>query len=233
MTWKGTQPGYLLPQNWLCSPGIVCFEPQGKHIEVKTNLQTLKFLLTEYKVLRVSHIVNMRGLIQYEDVIFPVKEITLWRWDDLMTVLSPQWDFHCGDKTILQPSYLHNRISYTGKMTSLHWIRAQGSWWFGNTISQDIPREYFSFSTRRLTNLLKMAISDSVQLILSHKLIINVSHTMWYYTHMYLEYTQPSNLPEFFHRTLLSWRIRIQCVELKINNIKLQCDIKLWDETMQ
>ena len=32
---------------------------------------------------------------------------------------------HCVDKTILRPSYLHNRISYTGKMASLYWIRAQ------------------------------------------------------------------------------------------------------------
>ena len=31
---------------------------------------------------------------------------------------------HCGDNTILRPSYLHNEISYTGKMTSLYWIRA-------------------------------------------------------------------------------------------------------------
>ena len=31
---------------------------------------------------------------------------------------------HCGDKTILWPSYLHNGSSYTGKMTSLYWIRA-------------------------------------------------------------------------------------------------------------
>ena len=31
---------------------------------------------------------------------------------------------HCGDKTILRPSYFHNGISYTGKMTSLYWIRA-------------------------------------------------------------------------------------------------------------
>ena len=31
---------------------------------------------------------------------------------------------HCGDKTILRPSYLYNGISYTGKMTSLYWIRA-------------------------------------------------------------------------------------------------------------
>ena len=31
---------------------------------------------------------------------------------------------HCGDKTILRPSYLHNGFSYTGKTTSLYWIRA-------------------------------------------------------------------------------------------------------------
>ena len=31
---------------------------------------------------------------------------------------------HCGDKTILRPSYLHNGISYTGK-TSSYWIGAQ------------------------------------------------------------------------------------------------------------
>ena len=32
---------------------------------------------------------------------------------------------HCGDKTILRPSYLHKGISYTGKMASLYWNRAQ------------------------------------------------------------------------------------------------------------
>ena len=32
---------------------------------------------------------------------------------------------HCGDKTILRQSYIHNWISYTGRMTSLYWIRAQ------------------------------------------------------------------------------------------------------------
>ena len=31
---------------------------------------------------------------------------------------------HCEDKTILRPSYLHNGISYTGKITSLYWIKA-------------------------------------------------------------------------------------------------------------
>ena len=49
-----------------------------------------------------------RAPIQYKDGILPVKEIPL-----------------CGDKTILRPSYLHNGISYTGKMSSLYWIEAQ------------------------------------------------------------------------------------------------------------
>ena len=34
---------------------------------------------------------------------------------------------HCGDKTILRPSYLHKGISYTGKTTSLYWIRTQAT----------------------------------------------------------------------------------------------------------
>ena len=32
---------------------------------------------------------------------------------------------HCGDKTVVRSSILHNVISYTGKMSSLQWIRAQ------------------------------------------------------------------------------------------------------------
>ena len=31
---------------------------------------------------------------------------------------------HCGDKMVVRTSYLHNGISYTGKTTSLYWIRA-------------------------------------------------------------------------------------------------------------
>ena len=35
---------------------------------------------------------------------------------------------HCGDKTVVRSSYLHNGISYTGKMSSLYWIGAQIVW---------------------------------------------------------------------------------------------------------
>ena len=30
---------------------------------------------------------------------------------------------HCDDKTVVRSFYLHNGISYTGKMSSLYWIR--------------------------------------------------------------------------------------------------------------
>ena len=33
---------------------------------------------------------------------------------------------HCGDKTVVRSSYFHNGISFTGKITFLFWIRAQG-----------------------------------------------------------------------------------------------------------
>ena len=64
--------------------------------------------------------------------------IAPFRWCYAMTVpsLSRGWlnikmssyqyrKSHCGDETILRSSHRHNGISYTGKMTSLYWIRAQ------------------------------------------------------------------------------------------------------------
>ena len=53
-----------------------------------------------------------------------------WTWYAgawfIIKMLSYQYrKSHCGDETIVISSYLHNGISYTGKMTSLYWIRAQ------------------------------------------------------------------------------------------------------------
>ena len=36
---------------------------------------------------------------------------------------------HCGDKTVVRSSYLHNGISNTSKMTSLYWISSLGTVW--------------------------------------------------------------------------------------------------------
>ena len=57
-----------------------------------------------------------------------VKSLQLiWRSGDWFNIKTASYQYrqsHCGDKTILRPSSLHNRISYTGKTTSLYWIRA-------------------------------------------------------------------------------------------------------------
>ena len=42
-------------------------------------------------------------------------------WLNIQMMSCQYRKYHCGDKTILQPSYLHSRISYTRKM-SLYWM---------------------------------------------------------------------------------------------------------------
>ena len=46
-------------------------------------------------------------------------------WFNMKTLSYQYRKSHCGDKMTLRPSYLHNGISYTGKMASSYWIRAQ------------------------------------------------------------------------------------------------------------
>ena len=48
-----------------------------------------------------------------------------WGWFNIKMSSYQYRKSHCGDKTILRPSYLHYGISYTGKMTSLYWISPQ------------------------------------------------------------------------------------------------------------
>ena len=49
--------------------------------------------------------------------------IDVWHWGHKLGTPGPR--FNIQYKTILRPSYLHNGIFYTGKMTFLYWIRAQ------------------------------------------------------------------------------------------------------------
>ena len=44
------------------------------------------------------------------------------RWINIKTSSYQYRKSHCGDKTVVRSSYLHNGISYTGKMTSLYWF---------------------------------------------------------------------------------------------------------------
>ena len=74
-----------------------------------------------WKCCHINNVVNELCIITLEQK---------WAAGGWFKIKMPSYHFrksHCGDKTILWPSYLHNGISYIGKMTSLYWIRVQVS----------------------------------------------------------------------------------------------------------
>ena len=68
------------------------------------------------------------ALIQYKDVILPVSPTTPHTssspgpWFNIKMPSHQYRKSHCGDKTVVRLSYLHNGISYTGKISFLYWI---------------------------------------------------------------------------------------------------------------
>ena len=72
---------------------------------------------------------------------------------------------HCEDKTILRSSYLHNGISYTGKMTFWYWISAQG-----------ITCSLFPSVTTDKSNAMK-DVSLTIHIYCRHTLFIRPSST--------------------------------------------------------
>ena len=70
----------------------------------------------------------LRQIPVYPTYSIPHKLMTWWckepgPWFNIKMPSYHYRNSHCGDKMILWPSYFHNGISYTGKMTSLYWIR--------------------------------------------------------------------------------------------------------------
>ena len=61
---------------------------------------------------------------------------------------------HYADKTILQPSYLHNGVSFTGKMASFYWIRAQ---------VVDVFREQYHMHDQLVVWIVEVKIVESLQ----------------------------------------------------------------------
>ena len=80
-----------------------------------------------YVFLALTHRYVIHGYFCDMTDILHDKPLTTGPWFDIKMSSYQYRKSHCGDKTILRPSYLHNGISYTGKMTSLYWIRAQGA----------------------------------------------------------------------------------------------------------
>ena len=68
------------------------------------------------------HLTNIGSLIILRQCLYI--ESTRGGWFNIKMPSYQYRNSHCGDKTILRPSYLHKGMSYTGKMTSLYWIWA-------------------------------------------------------------------------------------------------------------
>ena len=66
-----------------------------------------------------------------------VRNSWAWPWFSIKMSSYQYRKSHFGDKTILQPFYLHNGISYTGKMISLYWI--------GPLLSTILPLQLMKF----------------------------------------------------------------------------------------
>ena len=80
---------------------------------------------TKCRVSNVNH--DVKSIANWAPERFMLK-MTGWHSRPQFNIKMTSYQYrksHCGDKTILRPSYLRNGISYTGKMISLYWIRAQ------------------------------------------------------------------------------------------------------------
>ena len=55
----------------------------------------------------------------------PIPHLAPGPWFNIKMTSYQDRKSHCGDKTVVRSSYLHNGVSYTGKMVSLYWIKAK------------------------------------------------------------------------------------------------------------
>ena len=120
---------------------------------------------------------------------------------------------HCGDKTVVRSSSLHNGISYTGKTVSLYWIGAlfilhgqyHCCWWPRDKRSQCINShgtdlvilEYSGFSAKRIEITLSSIIFYSLRW---HHMNVMLSQITSHSTVCLIAYTDP-------HQNLHYWSL--------------------------
>ena len=88
---------------------------------------------------------------------------------------------HCGDKMVIRPSYLHNGISFTGKMASLYWIspliilhiQCHGCWWLDDSQNQGISDHGIYLILLKYSNLSTARIEPVPQQM---QIDVNISH---------------------------------------------------------
>ena len=105
-----TAPSHYLNQCWLIISKVLWHSSEGIIMRISKTRLKIPFLELHPDLPGANKLMN--------EMLMVVSE-----WDCCSGYLYYWFFSHCGDKMILRPSYLHNRISYTGKTTSLYWIR--------------------------------------------------------------------------------------------------------------
>ena len=121
-----TKLGFV-PDCWCC--GDLCRQAISSHdIDLLYKLdRSLSYMRRDFNYL--WHV--------FLQINFPYKELNMnrhsisvgeWPIGPRFNIKMSSYQYrksHCGDKTVVRSSYLHNGISYTGKMLFLYWIGAQ------------------------------------------------------------------------------------------------------------
>ena len=92
-----------------------------------------------------SVLLNQNELDRQHAISWTNNHHTIWRcmvspvlWFNIEMSPYHYRESHCGDKTVVRSSYLHNGISYAGMMTSLFYIKPPGLYGLGHFNANNI-----------------------------------------------------------------------------------------------
>ena len=123
------------PKHWHAIPcGVRSEEIKSCHLEIHLEAEVhiqligMDFMLVVSAIL-IHLLFNFHVLAQGSDVESKGDRLSSSgeNWFNIKMSSYQYRKSHCGDKTVVRSSYLYNEISYTGKMSSLYWIRALDS----------------------------------------------------------------------------------------------------------
>ena len=107
------------------STGVALVEGKG-NADCGPFIDRIKEELQE-KELATSHVIQDLVTVALKEYEGNSDSLVPGRSGPRFNIKMPSYQYrksHCGDKTVVRSSYLHNGISYTGKMISFYWIRA-------------------------------------------------------------------------------------------------------------
>ena len=105
---------------------------QNTVISIKQNTfknHDCKVFWPQWVYTTIQFIVTNSGLPNKQQSRYLV-QLAWWRPGPWFNIKMSSYQYrksHCGDKTVVRSSYLHNGISYTGKITCFYWISPQWS----------------------------------------------------------------------------------------------------------